>query len=488
LKKKSLKILFLAAEAEPFIKIGGLGDVAGSLPKALKALSLDENSKYDEIDIRLVIPFHGAIQRHSFNLKPAGSFSVASNDGDIYCEALTTQIKGVPVYLLSGPPIPRDAPVYREDTAVDGYKFTFFSLAALELARHLNWQPDILHANDWHTAPSVYALKIRNDPFFENTATLLGLHNLPFMGENAGPALEAFGLPLGVDTPLPWWAQSMPLPLGLLAADHIVAVSPAYAKEILTHEYGAGLEDFLKSRSRDISGILNGIDTGQWDPAKDKTLTANFTAGRLDDRMANKTALLKEFKLNPDPQIPLLTMVTRIDPQKGVDLVPVTLRLLAHEKWQAIILGNGVPELEAAILELENEMPDRVRAAIRFDSLLSHRLYAGADAIMIPSRYEPCGLTQMFGMRYGCVPIARATGGLRDTIHDHNAENKNGFLFTRSTSKEFSAALRRAFTIFEKKDIWQELQHNGMAQDFSWEGSAHQYLKLYSSLKEKPPR
>jgi starch synthase len=485
LNKKCLKILFLAAEAEPFIKIGGLGDVAGSLPKALKALTLDEKSKFEEIDIRLVIPFHGAIQRHSLKLQPAGSFSVASNDGDIYCEALTTEVDGVPVYLLSGPPIPKDAPVYHEDTAIDGYKFTFFSLAALELARHLDWQPDIVHANDWHTATAVYALKVRDDPFFKDTATLLGLHNLPFMGENAGPALEAFGLPLGAETPLPWWAQSMPLPLGLLAADHIVAVSPAYAKEILTHEYGAGLEDFLKTRSRDISGILNGIDTQQWDPATDETIPANFTIERLEDRKANKIALLKEFKLDPNPQIPLLTMVTRLDPQKGVDLVPVTLRLLSHEKWQAIILGTGIPELETAILGLENEMPDRVRAAIRFDTVLSHRLYAGADAIMIPSRYEPCGLAQMFGMRYGCVPVARATGGLRDSIHDHNAQQKTGFLFTRTTTKEFSAALRRAFSIFEKQDIWQELQRNGMAQDFSWEGSARQYLKLYESLKKK---
>lgn len=488
MKNRTLKIMFLAAEAEPFVKIGGLGDVAGSLPKALKALAPDMKSKFDEIDIRLVIPFHGAIQRQAYRLRPVGSFTVFHRDGDIPGEALMTEIEGVPVYLISGPPIPKDSPVYTQDTAIDGHKFTFFSLAALELARLLDWQPDILHANDWHTAPAILALKIRDDSFFKNTAKVLGLHNLPYMGENAGCALEDFGVMFKDDSSLPWWAQNMPLPLGLLSADHIITVSPSYAKEILTHEYGAGLEDFLKTRSEHISGILNGIDTKLYDPAKDPALTANFTVENLDNRQINKVALLKEFKLNPNPEIPLLAMVTRLDPQKGVDLVPVTLRLLAQEKWQAIILGTGVPELENAILQLENEFPERVRAAIRFDSLLGRRIYAGADAIMIPSRYEPCGLAQMIAMHYGCLPIARATGGLRDTINDHNAKHKTGFLFNRPTSKDFSAALRRALSAYEKKALWQELQINGMAQDFSWERSAHQYLKVYTSLKKKTPR
>lgn len=488
MKNRSLKIFFLAAEAEPFVKVGGLGDVAGSLPKALKALTSDPKLKYDEIDIRLVIPFHGSIQRQAFHFHSVGTFTVSHRGGDIIGEALMTEIEGIPIYLISGPPIPKDAPVYSEDTAVDGHKFTYFSLAALELARLLDWRPDILHANDWHTAPSIYALKIREDPFYKNTATVLGLHNLPYMGENAGPALEDFGLSTSGDSPLPWWAQKLPLPLGLLVADHIVTVSPTYAKEILTHDYGAGLEDFLKTRSNHISGILNGIDTQLYNPEKDPALITTYTSKDLTKRKANKIALLKEFNLNPDPEIPLLGMVTRMDPQKGVDLIPVTLRLLAHEKWQAIFLGTGQSELEELMMKLEKEFPDRVRAAIRFDTLLGRRIYASADAILIPSRYEPCGIGQMIAMRYGCVPIARSTGGLRDTIRDHNAAHKTGFLFSRPTSKDFSAALRRALTAFEKKALWQDLQRNGMAQDFSWERSARQYLKLYASLIKQPPR
>jgi len=483
LKKQILKIMFLAAEAEPFIKIGGLGDVAGSLPHALRALASSFTPKL-ELDIRLVIPFHGAIQRQTLDLHTVGNFTVAHAEGPIPGNALMTEINGLPVYLISGAPIPRDAAVYSEDTAIDGHKFTFFSLAALELAKMLDWQPDVIHANDWHTAPAIYAVKALPDPFFNFTATLLGLHNLPFMGENAGPAMEAFGLPPANDSALPWWAQSMPLPLGLLTADHIVAVSPTYAREILTYEHGAGLHEFLALHQKKISGILNGIDTLLWNPQTDQAIAANFDTTCLDARNANKTALASEFDL--DPNLPLLAMVTRFDHQKGVDLIPVALRLLQKEKWQLIILGAGTPELEEEICSLESQFPKRFRAAIRFDALLSRRIYAGADILLIPSRYEPCGLAQMIAMRYGCVPVARSTGGLRDTIKDHNAQFKSGFLFPKTTSRALSATIRRALTAFEKKETWKEIQHNGMRQDFSWENSARQYIQLYQSMLKTP--
>jgi len=482
LKKPSLKIMFLAAEAEPYVKIGGLGDVAGTLPWVIRSLSQTSSSLDFDIDIRLVIPFHGAIQRQNFDFHPAGSFTVHHQDGEIPAEAVQSDLNGLPVYFISGPPISRDAPVYSEDTAVDGEKFTFFSLAALELARSMDWKPDIIHANDWHTAPAIIALKTRQDQFFEGTSALISLHNLPYMGENAGPALEAFGLAPTHETSLPWWAQTMPLPRGLYYADHIVAVSPTYAREILTPDFGAGLEDFLKSRTKKISGILNGIDIKTWDPTADHLIAAKFNKENLQVRQENKKALTKEFNLKYDPDLPLLAMVTRLDHQKGVDLIPVALKLIEKEDWQLIILGTGAAEMEDQIRYLEKAYPDRSRVAIRFDTVLSHRIYAGADAIIIPSRYEPCGLIQMIAMRYGCVPIARSTGGLRDTIHDHNAKTKTGFLYPRPNSKDLSAALRRAITAYAKNEIWQELQINGMSQDFSWESSARKYIELYFSL------
>jgi starch synthase len=473
--KNNFKVLFLASEADPFVKIGGLGDVAGSLPPALFALG--------GVDIRLALPFHGGIHRQSYHLKPVATFDVLHTGGPIRAEVLETSLNGMTVYLVSGEPIYPDAPVYTADTSADGHKFTFFSLAVLELVRQLGWKPDVIHANDWHTAPAIYALSLMNDSFFDNTATVFGLHNLPYLGNEAGPAMNAFGLPPAAGSALPLWAQNMPMPLALLTADQIVAASPNYAREILTPEFGSGLQDFLQTRQETISGILNGINTIRWDPATDTALKASYALDRLADRQANRAALLDEFGLVPDPDIPLLAMVTRMDPQKGVDLLPETIAQIAALPWQLVILGMGMPATEEIARQVEAAYPERVRAAIRFDAMLSHRMYAGADMLLIPSRYEPCGLTQMIAMRYGCVPVARATGGLKDTIRDAaDGEHGSGFLFTSASPEDFAGALSRAIGYYQKRSAWQKLQMNGMVQDFSWERFARQYLELYRRL------
>lgn len=472
---KQIKVLFVAAEAEPFVKIGGLGDVAGSLPQALHALC--------DVDIRLVIPFHGAIQRQAYSFQPLATFNIPHRDGPIRAEALATEVNGLPVYLISGDPISPDAPVYSRIAGVDANKFTFFSIAVLELMRAINWYPDVLHANDWHTAPTIYALNHQTDKNYANLATLLGIHNLPYLGEGSGPALEAFGLPPIEDSSLPWWAKDLPLALGILSADHIVAVSPTYAQEILTTEFGSGLEDVLKQRAGSITGILNGINTEVWNPDKDSNLVKNYSSKNISSRRLNKETLLSDFKLNPDPGIPLLALVSRLDPQKGVDLIPDALREIADQPWQFILLGTGDPDLEDAVSQLEADYPDKMRAAIRYDAVLSHRIYAGADALLIPSRYEPCGLTQMIAMRYGCLPIARKTGGLRDTIKDYDDTPKStGFLFDDATSHDFADAIKRALEVFSDQKIWRGLQQRGMSHDFSWERSARQYLDLYQSI------
>jgi len=479
----SLRILFLASEADPFVKIGGLGDVAGSLPRALKALD-------PALDIRLVIPFHGAIQRQDYALRTAAVFDVPAAGGPIRAEALLYDLDGLPVYMIAGAPIARDAPVYTADPAVDGYKFTFFSLAALQLARELDWAPDVLHANDWHTAPAVYSLSLARgqDPTFKHTRTLLGLHNLPYLGTGAGETLAAFELPAAKGSALPAWAQYLPLPLGLLAADRIVAVSPNYAAEILTPGFGSGLHEFLAGRAGRISGILNGIDTARWDPAADPHLASNFDLHNLKPRAANKTALIDEFGLDMDPRRPLFAVVSRLDYQKGIDLLPGALRRVRSESWSLVVLGTGDPGLEAAVLQLEIDYPARARAAIRFDSALSHRIYAGADALLIPSRYEPCGLTQMIAMRYGCLPLARATGGLVDTITDGDRpDHSTGFLFEDAASGSLAAALRRALRLYQDQDQWRAMQRCAMRRDFSWRRSARQYLSLYQDLVQKVP-
>lgn len=438
-----------------------------------------------EIDVRLVIPFHGVIDRQAYPFRSVARFSIPHVNDSFQAEVFTVEIDHLPVYLIGGSLFPPDAPVYTADASVDGLKFTFFSLAALELARSLNWVPHLIHANDWHTSPAIYALRIHRglNNFYYNTATVLGLHNLPYLGIGAGPALAAFDLPPARDSLLPEWAQQIPLPLGLLSADHIVAASPTYAREILTKEFGSGLQDFLNTRADSISGILNGIDIKRWDPRKDPALLANYSAGDLPARQANKLALQRELELSPDPGVPLFAMISRMDPQKGVDLVPDALRQIANLPWQVIILGTGDPTLEVAASRLEGDFPDRARALIRYDSALSRRIYGGADALLIPSRYEPCGLTQMIAMRYGCVPVARATGGLKDTIHDYDTSGEStGFLFDHATPQSLAGALARAVHVYAKPDDWRGLQHQGMVQDFSWERSARQYIALYQSL------
>jgi starch synthase len=491
-----LRVLYMASEADPFVRVGGLGDVAGSLPSALRGLIQNpfiqskEGIEYkgSGLDIRLVIPFHSAIQQRARSYHLVASFNISHKDGPIPAEVFDTDLDGLPVYLVSGPPFSAGAPVYTGNNTIDGHKYTFFSLAALKLPRVLGWRPHILHANDWHTAPAVYALKKYQtaDEFYTGMRAVLSIHNLPYLGTGAGQALQGYGLLPASDSRLPEWAQSLPLPLGLLTADRIVAVSPTYFREILTAEFGSGLDEFLQSRSKSITGILNGIDIHQWDPMKDTQIFANYSGKEISSRDANKAALTHELGLDPNPRLPLLAMINRMDPQKGVDLALEALRQLAEKQpelgWQAVLLGTGVSNLEAASLKLASDFPGRVRAAIRFDATLSRRIYAGADMMLVPSRYEPCGLVQMIAMRYGCVPIAHATGGLRDTIRDAVVPKATGFLFQEANSQALLETILRAISTYEDRQRWRRLQRNGMSQDFSWENSARQYLQLYQTL------
>jgi len=484
--RKTIRILFIAAEADPLIKVGGLGDVGGSLPRALRNLS-PEDLGGTRLDFRLAIPFHAGIDTQAFPVTHTASFVVGHTQGPIPAEAYQTQIDTLPAYLIKGSPIPDEGPVYSSDPEIDGRKFTFFSLGALELARALRWKPHILHANDWHTGVAVHFLRLirKSDRFFAGTRSLLSVHNLPFMGAGTQAAVRSFGIPPVDDARLPEWAQRLPLPMALSAADRIVAVSPGYAKEIQTPEFGSGLERFLIARREVISGILNGLDTETWNPAADSSIVQPYDRTSLDRRSRNKQALLEAFSFPQNSKIPLLTLISRMDPQKGVDLAIDGLRQALQLPWQIIILGTGDPELESATQKLASDYPERVRVVTRFDSQLSHQLYAGSDLLLMPSRYEPCGLAQMIAMRYGCVPLARRTGGLRDTIRPYlQAADSTGFLFDNPTPEAFSACLASALLVYKEKPEWQALQSRGMVQDFSWQRSALDYTKIYRSLKE----
>ncbi len=481
----AVNVLFLAAEAEPFIKVGGLGDVAGALPDAIHRFSRKDPGS-EKVDIRLVLPYHFAIKQRPFKPELLGEFGVHGKQGIVTCQVYYYNKGGLPVYLLDGEPIDEKSPVYSPDPIHDGYKFVFFSLASLGLADFLDWRVDILQANDWHTATAIYALEILDlhSPNLVNTRTLHTLHNLPFMGFGVQQALLDYGLPPVENTALPEWARHTPLPLGLLHADRIIAVSPHYAEEILTPDFGCGLENFLKSRKNKLQGILNGLDTETWDPESDPKIKQNYSTKSLALRSINKLALQDQFGLIQDDSLPLLTLISRMDPQKGIDIVLKGLRYCENLPWQAVILGTGDPIVEEMARSLESHYPGRVRSVIGFDSSLAHQLYAGADIFLMPSRYEPCGLSQMIAMRYGCVPIARATGGLVDTIQHipRSIDHGTGFLFTKPYPSVFANTLKRALSLFDQSEKWRKIQINGMRTDFSWEKSAGKYLDVYSEL------
>jgi len=504
--ERTLRVLFIASEADPFIKVGGLADVAGSLPPALLSLSPQDINGWT-IDVRLVLPFHSAIRSKLKQFTPVGQFVLprlgVPIEGQIFetnsavINSANPSIHPLKVYLVDGPPF-RQGPqtVYSGDAQVDGERYTFFSLAVLELARKLNWSPDILHANDWHTALSVYAIQLerlagvgkanaisqsRSDSFFADTRSILTIHNLSFMGAGSEQSLQAYSLPASQDPRLPPWARQMPLPLGLLTADSLVAVSPAYAEDILKPGYGCDLQDFLQTRSQVLTGILNGLDTSSWNPSTDPHLAANFDSNHLEDRLLNRQTLLQEVGLSDDLKIPLIISVGRIDQQKGIDLLLQSLRQVLDLPWQVILLGTGDHVLESSYRKLSEDYPDRVRVFLRFDDALSRRMYAGADLLAMPSRYEPCGLAQMIAMRYGCIPLAHATGGLKDTIID-DPQLGTGFLFEEAQIQPLEATLRRALSLYQDRTLWQSMQKRAMEKDFSWQRSALEYARIYQKL------
>lgn len=485
-KNRPINILYIASEAEPLVKVGGLGDVAGSLPKALKKL-LPEQLSGNELDVRLVIPFHTKINQKLENIQLVSSFFVKHIHGNIPARVFQTKIEGIIVYLIEGGSILSDLNVYSSNPEYDAKKYIFFSIAALDMVKHLNWHVDIVHANDWHTAITCYDLAQRklSDPFFRNTKSVLSMHNMPYMGASVERILNEFGFPNCPCTNLPDWAHSIPLPIGMYSADYLLTVSPNYAKEILTPDYGCGLQDFLSNRTETLAGILNGLDESKWDPKTENMLHFNYDSTQLDVRLKNKLALQTEFGLERDKNTPLLIMVTRMDQQKGVDIAISALRMISDTPWQAILLGTGDPVIETACRSLEVEMPSKVRAIIRFDLNLSKRMYAGGDIILIPSRYEPCGLTQMIAMRYGCVPLARATGGLKDTIMDEPlSKQNNGYLFQEPIPEIMAQTLNRAVMDYSDQQKWHVLQSNGLNTDFSWEKSAIEYANIYIELVE----
>lgn len=480
--RMKIRVLFATSELTPIAKVGGLGDVAGALPPALAARG---------VDIRVTLPRYEPIDARKYPMKRiAKGVPVKRGTHTDRVNVLEGVIPNskVRVYYLENAEFLSSFGVYFERSAFVGtfaeiQRFLFFSLAVSQVLPALKWRPDVVHAQDWHTGLLPWLLTQYAKPV---PKTLYTIHNLANQGRwNPRDVLGFLGL--ADEGPLHRRDREGNFNLmleGITGADRVNTVSPTYAKEILTPEYGEGLEGVLGERRAVLSGILNGIDIHRFNPETDPDIEAPYSASDLRGKAACKAALQRALNLPADPAAPLLGMVTRLTNQKGMELVAKTDGLLAEHHAQLVILGQGSPDQEELAVGLAARHPDRVRLTLGFDAALAQRIYAGSDIFLMPSRFEPCGLGQMIAMRYGTVPVVRSTGGLADTVPDVDAEPEQGlgYAFTPYAAAPFLGALARALRAFSAGTHWRRLMERDMAQNLSWERSAGDYLALYRRL------
>lgn len=473
---ENLKILFLSAEVDPFAKTGGLADVAGSLPTALQAQGHD---------VRVVMPAYRAIEQglhngtYGLRALPV-QLNVPMGVGPVPAGVLQAQIPDseVPVYFIAERHLFDRPSIYGYWDDVG--RFSFFSRAALDLIPALGWWPDIVHAHDWHTAPAVTWLATAGqaDDEYRGIPSLFTIHNLSHQGKTYWGIFDylniiTHGLYEEEHGRVNFMAR------GIYHATLVNTVSPTYAREIMTPEGGAGLDGLLRYRQFDVHGILNGLDYQLWDPNSDQRLAKRFDSAHLDQRIHNKRALQARAGLPQRDDVPLVAMVSRLDWQKGLDITGHVIHLLMNGyagDAQCVVLGTGAPEYERMLAHLADYHKDKMKAFLDYDADLAPLIYAGSDMFLMPSRFEPCGLGQMIAMRFGSVPVVRATGGLADTVQD----GVTGFTFDGYSSQAFWQALQRAIYIYNVDPAsWRMIQQAGMSADFTWERSARGYQQLY---------
>jgi starch synthase len=452
--------------------------VSASLPAALDGVG---------IDVRVLLPGYPEVMRGGGAAEALASGRLLGVDWRLLQARLPS---GVPLYILDSPALfARSGGPYQaasgEDWADNGLRFGLFSRIAALLggeASPIAWRPAVIHANDWPAglAPAY----LRSEPG-ARAASVMTIHNLAFQG-NFGPELITrleFAPHFYSIDGLEFYGRLSFLKGGLVFADAITTVSPSYAREIQTDEFGCGMDGLLRHRSAALSGILNGIDTAIWDPAADSHIAQRYALGSLHLKQKNKAALRRRMNLQEDPKLPLIGLVSRFTHQKGIDLVAAAADELAGLPVQLAVLGSGERAYEEALLAAAARHPGRIAVTVGFNEELAHSIEAGADLFLMPSRFEPCGLNQMYSQRYGTPPVARATGGLGDTIRD----GETGFLFERAETAALLAALRRALGVYADARRWREVQASGMRRDFSWETAARQYADLYLRLASRVP-
>ncbi len=478
---KGLKILFVSSEVAPYAKTGGLADVAGSLPRALARLGHD---------VRVVLPKYRVV---SEKLKTITDFPVPMAERKETAIIRTTEMGSspepvVPVYFI-------DNYQYfdRENLYVyydEAERFAFFCKSVLEMLPKIDFQPDLIHCNDWQSGPISTLLneKYRTDPFYEDIATLITIHNLHYQGNYPKGCLDVLGLSEHYFHPdrLEFYGDVSFVKAGLVYADIVNTVSKKYAEEIKTPEYGERMEGLLRKRSGDLYGIVNGIDLTEWNPASDQALFANYDAGNIAAKAQNKQGLQRLLRL-PERDVPVLGLISRLVGQKGLDLIVEVFEKMMKLDVQLVILGTGDPQFENFFRGMKKQYPDKLSVHIGFSEKLAKQIYAGADIFLMPSRFEPCGLGQLIALRYGTIPVVRATGGLADTVRDFTGDKStgNGFVFTEYNSEKMLAAIQQAVETYHDRDAWSELVQRALSGDYSWDKSALEYVNLYQKALEK---
>jgi starch synthase len=478
---RPLKILFASPEAHPFAKTGGLGDVSSALPLALKQQGHD---------VRVIIPKYRSVEQSKRDIKPMGltvavPVGTKVKSGKLHEGRLN---RTVPIYFVG-----QDEYYDREEFYGDAdgefpdnaERFIFFARAVLEACKALDFQPDVIHCNDWQTGliPCYLKTTFANDPFFKNTLSVFSIHNLGYQGNFNKRYLPVAHLPRKVFSMegVEFYGHFSFMKAGLVYADRLVTVSKTYSKEILTSENGFGMDGILRHHQSKLSGILNGADYGEWDPQIDAHIKTRYDPKSLKGKLECRKNLTRKLSLKLPDQTPLLCMVTRLSSQKGIDLIIQRFTDLMEQDAALVILGAGDDPYETFFNEQNQNYPERFRFIQGFDEKLAHRIIAGSDLLLMPSLYEPCGLTQMYALRYGTVPVVRRVGGLADTIKAFQSGKNQGtgFLFKPKEEHKWFPLLQKALALYPKKKVWRNLMLNGMAQDFSWDQAAKHYERLY---------
>ncbi|CAN5539557.1 glycogen synthase [soil metagenome] len=485
----SYNVLFVTSEVFPYSKTGGLADVSNSLPQAL-------NSLHNEV--RIVSPKYGQLDERRLQIheiKRLKDLSINANNKETKFSIKSSFIHGkntkAQIYLLESQDYFKNKGIYqnaktKKDFPNNDERYIFFCKAVLEILEILQWKPDVIHCNDWQTGliPAYIKTVYKDHPFIKNIKTVFTIHNLSYQGNFSPESFAKTGLPESIysDNGAKHGDKFSFLKAGLAYADKITTVSEKYAEEIRTKEFSFGMESVLAKRKKDVSGILNGIDYTIWNPNFDKVIDYRYTSQEIPLKYENKRELLNRFKIEYNEDIPLLGVVSRLVDQKGFDLIVEIMPELMKENIQLIILGTGEEKYHEFLRKAEKKYKGKLAVQIGFDEDMAHRIEAGADMFLMPSKFEPCGLNQMYSLRYGTVPIVRNTGGLADTVTDYKKPGGNGFLFNKYDAKEFLQTIKTALKVYEDKDKWYKILRAGMTLDFSWNVSAKKYTALYKKL------